>query len=221
MAVSQAQTGFEQIVSHLLIGNLHSANNKNTEAIASYTKSLQLSEAGNNQKFARINHHLLAEVYTQNNDLNAALASNLAGSKLAMNDNERADSFERLAASYSALNQHDSAIEYQLKAALMQQKSGTLDQYANASLVLGEIFEKAKDAAGAEKTYARLIKFSKDNGGAYYEAKASFALAKLKASNGQQDAANTLFGEAYSVASKAGEKELATEIENVMHQQKK
>jgi tetratricopeptide (TPR) repeat protein len=221
LAAKQSKPGFEEIISYLLVGNLHLENKKYTDAIANYEKSLKICEAEKNDKFRLINHNLLGEAQAQNNDLNAALTSYLAGSKLTKNDNERADSYERLGTTYSALGQHDLAIEHQLKASLMQQKSGTLDQYANASLVLGDIFAKAKDMAGAENTYARLIQFAKDNGGAYYEAKASFELAKLKANNGQADAANALFGEAYSIANKAGEKELAMEIESSRPLQKK
>jgi tetratricopeptide (TPR) repeat protein len=221
MAETQAQPGLEKIISYLLIGNLHLENKKYTDAIASYEKSLAICETDKNDKFKLINHNLIGEAQAQNNDLNAALASYLAGSKLTKNDNERADSYERLGATYSALGQHDSAIEYQLKATLMQQKSGTLDQYANASLALGDIFAKAKDVAGAENTYTKLIQFAKENGGVYYEAKASFELAKLKANNGQTDTANALFGEAYSLADKAGEQELVKEIQSSRLQQKK
>ena len=213
MAAKQSKPGFEEIISHLLIGNLHKQNNKNAEAIASYEKSLKVSEAEKNDKFRLINHNLMGEAHMQNNDLNAALASYLMGSKLTKNDNERADSFERLGITYSALGQHDLAIEYQLKGMLMQQKSGTLDQFADASLALGKVYANAKEYPQAEKTYAKLIQFAKDNGGAYYEAKASYDLAQMKAASGDTNNAKALMGDALELAKNIGDTGLATAIE--------
>lgn len=213
MAVKQSQPGFDEIITYIFIGNLHKNNNNFKEAIASYEKSLSICETDKNDKFKRINLNFIGDARTQNNDLNAALTSYLAGSKLAMNDNERAESFEHLAATYSLLGQHDSAIEYQLKSVLMQQKAGTLDQYANASLALGQIYGKAKDYQSAEKTYTKLIQFAKDNGGVYYEAKASYDLAQIKALNGDASSAKTMLADALKLAKNSGEGDLANEIE--------
>lgn len=218
MAAKQSKSGFDEIISHIFIGNLHKNNNKNIEAIASYEKSLKICETEKNDKFKRINLNLIGEAHAQNNDLNAALSSYLAGSKLALNDNERADSFEHLAAAYSALDQHDQAIEYQLKAVLMQQKAGTLDKYANASYVLGQTYEKAKEYSNAEKSYSKLLQFSKDNGGAYYEAKASYALGKVKIITGDTERAKTAMTEALAIARNIGESKLASEIETSLNE---
>ncbi len=213
LAEKNAEPGFDKMISYLLIGNLHKANNKNAEAIAAYEKSIKICEAEKNDKFKRINFNLMGEAYTQNNDLKAALSNYLAGYKLALNDNERADSDERLAATYSALGQYDSAIEYQLKGVLMQEKAGTLDQYANASLALGAIYVKAKEFANAEKTYTKLAQFSKENGGAYFETLANYGLAQSKAASGDANSAKNLMADALKMAQSIGEKDLAAEID--------
>jgi tetratricopeptide (TPR) repeat protein len=213
MAEKKSQPGFEKIIANIFIGNLHKNNHKNAEAITSYEKSLKICETEKNDKFKRINLNFIGDTHMQNNDLNAALASYLVGSKLAMNDNERAESFERLASTYSILGQHDAAIENQLKATLMQQKSGTLDEYANASYELGKAYEKAKEYSNAEKTYSKLLQFSKDNGGAYYEAKANYALGRLKAIAGDATNAKTLMSDALKMAKNLGENDLAVEID--------
>jgi tetratricopeptide (TPR) repeat protein len=213
LAEKNTQPGFDEIISYIFIGNLHKANNKYAEAIESYEKSLKICDQEGNEKFKRINLNLIAEAHVQNHDLNAALTSYLAGAKLANNDNERADSYERLASTYSALGQYDSAIEYQIKGVLMQKNAGTLDQYANASLTLGEIYGKAKEYVNAEKTYTKLIQFSKDNGGAYYEAKASYGLAQIKAAINDKNSAKNLMSEALKIAKNIGEIDLAAEIE--------
>jgi tetratricopeptide (TPR) repeat protein len=105
------------------------------------------------------------------------------------------------------------AIEYQLKVMLMQQKSGTLDQYADACLALGRVYVNAKEYPQAEKTYNKLIQFAKDNGGAYYEAKASYGLAQVAAAKGDTSNAKTMMGDALKIAKNIGDADFATEIE--------
>ena len=205
--------GFEQIISYLFLGNLHKNNNKNAEAIAAYEKSIKVCELEKNDKYKRISLNLMAEAQAQNKDFNAALTSYLAGSKLAMNDNERADSFERVALTYKALGQYDQAIEYQIKGVSMQQKAGTLDQYANANLALGDIYIAAKDYANAEKTFTNLAKFSNDQGGAYFEAKADVGLAQTKSASGDVTAAKVFADKAKTIAKETKDNALEQEIE--------
>jgi tetratricopeptide (TPR) repeat protein len=205
--------GFEQIISYLFLGNLHKDKQKNAEAIAAYEKSIKICEVEKNDKYKRISLNLMAEAQTQSKDYNAALTSYLAGYKLAMNDNERADSLERLAATYKALGQYDLAIEYQLKGVNMQKKAGTLDQYANANLALGDIYIAAKDYANAEKTFANLAKFSNDQGGAYFEAKADVGLAQTKIASGDAAAAKVFVEKAKTIAKDTKDKALEQEIE--------
>ena len=216
VALNQAeelsQESFDRIIANMLIGNAYKAQQKYSDAIASYEKSLGIATADKNEKFIRANHNLIGEAHTQNKDLNAGLASYQAGFKLAMNDNERAESFELLAATYSALGQYDPAIEYQLKGVQMEQKSGTLDGVANANLVLGNIYMQAKDYANAEKTYTKMVQFSKDNGGAYYEAKSDYYLAQAKAAKGDSAGANTLIAEAKKIAKDIGASDLTAEF---------
>ncbi len=98
----------------------------------------------------------------------------------------------------------------------MQQKAGTLDGYANASYMLGQAYQNAKEYDSAERTYAKLLQFSKDNGGAYYEAKASFGLAQVKAAKGEKDSAKSMFTEVLKMAKSIGENDLATEIDSAL-----
>lgn len=212
---------FEQIISYLFLGNLHKDNNKNAEAIAAYEKSIKICEAEKNDKYKRISLNLMGEAQVQSKDYNAALAGYLAGNKLAMNDNERADSLERLAATYKALGQNDRAkydlaIEYQLKGVNMQKKAGTLDQYANANLALGDIYIAAKDYANAEKTFVNLAKFSNEQGGAYFEAKADVGLAQSKIASGDAAAAKIYVEKAKTIAKDTKDKALEQEIEQAI-----
>lgn len=208
----QSKSTFEDLVAYLLIGNLHKANKHYAEALASYEKSLNLSKTEKNDKFIRISENMLGETFALSGDANQALTHYQIGAKLAMNDNERADSYERLATTYLALAQYDQAIEFQLKAVVMQKIAGDLDQYANANLALGKIYIAAKDYAGAERTLNKLLQFCKDNGGAYYEAKTDIYLAQSKAGSGNLDAAKTLLNDASAIAKNIQANDLIAEI---------
>jgi tetratricopeptide (TPR) repeat protein len=212
LAAKNAQAGFDTTIANLVLGNFYKQHQNPDLALASYQKSLASSQQEKNQKFIRISHNLIAEAYTQKHDYNAALNSYQAGSELANNDNERADSFERLASTYQALNQLDNAVEYQLKAVLMQKKAGSLDQYAEASLTLGKLFTQNKDYTSAEKTLQRLLKFSQENGGAYYEAKADLYLAQTKQAQGDKASATLLLQDAKKIAAKIQADDLIASI---------
>ena len=212
-ALKQSSHTFDQILANIFIGNLHKNNQQYEKALASYDASVKQCELDKNDKFRRIAQNLMGDTYTLKGDVIAALASYQAGAKVAMNDNERAESFEKIAAANSTLNKLDAATEYQVKATLLQERSGTRDEYAMAGLTLGRIYTLAKDYPAAENTYAKLIKFSKTNGSEYYETKANFGLAQTKAAKGDTSAAKTMMTNALAAAKNMGEGELAAEIE--------
>jgi len=211
-AIAATDDSFVHTITYILIGNLHTRHNQTEEAVASYKKSLAICAKDGNQTYTRINYNLIGEAHTKAKDLNAALDSYKLSVSIANNDNERADSFQRLAKTYNALGDHDKAIEYQVKATVMQKKAGSLTEYADASLALGEYFVNAKNLSEAERTYEKLAEFGKDNGGAYYEARANFHLAETKAANGDTKTAKALMSDALALAKKIGAKGLAGDI---------
>ncbi len=212
-AITSANNNFEKAIAYILQGNLHKEFDKSAEAINSYEKSLLLTQSDANKQYSRINYNLIGNIHKKDGDLEAAINSYLQGAELANNDNERADSYERLAANYSILGQHDSAIAYQLKATIMQKQAGGLEAFANSSVVLGQIQLKAKEYANAERTFKKLEKFSIENGGAYYEAVANFYLAETKALTNDKKSANALLTKARNIAKKIGAKDLSDEID--------
>ena len=213
IATDKATDAFDKIISHTITGNLHKQFDQLTAAISSYEKSLALCKTTQNDKFARINYILIGETHTLNKDLNSALKNYLLAEKLANNDHERADGYEHIAATYSALGKHDQAIEFQLKAVQNHKKSGTLDQLAQANLQQGRIFVIAKEFANAEKTYNKLAQFSKDNGSAYFEAKALLGLALNKIEMGDASAAKPLIDKAKAIAKESKDLALEKEID--------
>jgi tetratricopeptide (TPR) repeat protein len=202
LADKKASNDFDKTVANLLLGNYEKEQQHYQEAIKLYEKSLGYAQKDDNRNFTRVSYNLLGDTYGLLVEYPTSLKYLEEGEKLAMNDNERADSYERIAANYQAQYQFDKAIEYQIKGVAMQQKAGTLDQYAEANLTLGHLYTQSKDFAKAEATLDKLLKFSQDNGGAYYEAKTNIYLAQAKLAQGDNAAANDLFGQAKTIAEK-------------------
>lgn len=214
-ADKKALNDFDKTVANLLLGNLQKKQQHYQEAIKLYEISLAFAQKDDNRNYARVSYNLLGETYGLLGDYATSLKYLEEGEKLTMNDNERADSYERIAANYQAQQQFERAVQYQIKGVTMQQKAGTLDQYAEANLTLGQLYTQGKDYAHAEQTYAKLIKFSQDNGGAYYEAKTNIYLAQAKLAQGDAATANQLLEHAKTIADKIQATDLTMLIETV------
>lgn len=202
----------DHIVTLILIGNVQKNAEQYPEALNTYRQSLAMSQAEKDKYFERISLNLVGEALVDINQLEAGLASYLQGSKLAANDNERADNYARIAGTYSALGKYDQAIEYQIKAVLMEQQGGDLNHFANASLELGRIYTAAKDYPNAEKYINKIIQLSKDQGGAFWEAKSYYYLALVKAANNQPAAAKKLLTDAQHICEDIDAASLNNEI---------
>ena len=201
-AEKKASNDFDKTVANLLLGNLEKEQQHYQEAIKLYETALSSAKKDDNRNYARVSYNLLGETYGLLADHTTSLKYLEEGEKLTMNDNERADSYERIAANYQAQQQFENAVQYQIKGVAMQKKAGTLDQYAEANLTLGQLYTQGKDYAHAEQTYTKLIKFSQDNGGAYYEAKTNIYLAQAKLAQGDTATANELLAQAKAIAEK-------------------
>lgn len=212
-AEKKASNDFDKTVANLLLGNIEKEQQHYPEAIKLYEVALSAAKKDDNRNFTRVSYNLIGETYGLLNDHAVALKYLEEGEKLALNDNERADSYERIAACYQKQQLFENAIEYQIKGVSMQKKAGTLDQYAEASLTLGQIYTQGKDYPNAEKTYAKLIKFSQDNGGAYYEAKTNIYLAQTKLAQGDTAAADALLAQAKTIAEQIQATDLTAQIE--------
>ena len=215
-AEKASATPLEHIVALTLIGNVQKSAGQFPEALATYRQSLTIAQAEKEQRFERINLNQIGETQAANHQSEGALESYLAGSKLAANDNERADSFARIAATYSDLGKHDQAIEYQIKALLMEERGGDLDHYANAGLEMGRIYTAAKDYPNAEKAINKIVKLSKDQGGAYWEAKSYYYLALNKVASGESEAAKPLLADAKQICEEIGAQSLDDEISQAL-----
>jgi len=164
-----------------------------------------------------MNQNSIGDIYFEEKEFERALAIYLAGSKLANNDNERGDSFERVALTYHMLHQNEQALEYQIKAYLTNEQVGTLDQFAHSGIELGRYYTLVKSYGNAENTLNKMINLAKEQGGAYYEAQGSYMLAKVKVATGDLNAAKDLINHAKMIAKTTNDKALSEEIDMETH----
>lgn len=204
---------FNKTISSLLIGRTYYKLNQNEQAISSFQQTLVNAKTAESKGFERVAHNSIGDVYFASKQYELALPEYMAGAKLAANDNERGESYEKTALTHHKLNQNDLAVEYQLKAYLMNDTAGTLDQYAHSSVELGRYYLITKNFTSAENILNKIIKFAKEQGGAFYEAQGSYVLAQVKAAKGDTAAAKSLIENAKDIARNTKDKELEEEIQ--------
>jgi tetratricopeptide (TPR) repeat protein len=212
LADAQSTDPLDKTKASFLIGDTYALLRQFDSAISSYQQAILNAKLANNKLFERLAHHATGDVYTENKQLAQAIPEHLLASQLAANDNERGESYEKIAQTYHNLKLHDLALEYQLKTYLMYDAVGTLDQYAHASIELGRYYALTKNYVSAERTLNKIIKFAKDQGGAYYEARGSYVLARVKMATGDTQAAKNLVDYAKSIAKSTHDKALDEEI---------
>ena len=202
----------EHMMSLAMLGNAYKGNKQLSEAILSYQQSMDIAKTQKNKSFERITYSLVAEAKALNQQPDEAIVSYQAALKLALNDNERADAFEHMAAIYNHQQKHNQAIEYQLKATLAYTHYGDLDAQANAGLELGRIYMDAGDFEQAEKSINKILKLAVDNGGAYWEVKSDLYLAKVKMASHQSNEAQKLLEAAQKLNKEVGDSSMAEDI---------
>ena len=206
----------DHVIALLMIGNLQKEAGKLPEAVASYNKALDDAKANNDKSLQRLALNVIGLTQVEAGQMKEALHNFELGVPLAANDNERSENYGHLAAAHSRLGNHDQAIEYQIKAMLMLERVGEPDEYANAGLELGRFYMAAKMYDQAETTINKILKFARDNGSAYWEARSNYMLGLNKVEQGDIDAGRTLLLDAHHNARRIGATSLAGEIGNIM-----
>ena len=213
LAEKNSNNELDKIVAVFLKANASYAMKQKDQALASYQKALKQSQMIANKAMERLALNAIGDISNNDKDYQAALDWYFQGFKLAANDNERGESAEKVAGAYHALNKDDLALEYQIKAYLMHDRVGTPDQYAQSSILLGQYYAIVKNYDNAEKTLNKLIKFANEQGGEYYEAKASYVLAKVELARGDTEKATKLIDKAKLIAKRTQDWALEKEIE--------
>lgn len=208
-----AADAFDKAVSSILIGNTYKQLKQYEAAISSYQVASTQAKASKTPAYERASYNAIGNIHALNQQYAQALAQYTLGSHLAANDNERGESFEKIALMHHHMQQHNLALEFQVKGYAMQSKAGSLDEHANSGITLGRYYALTKSFTSAENILNKMIKFAVDNGGAYYEAKASYVLAGVKQAQGEKESANVLIEKAKTIAKNTQDKDLAAEIQ--------
>ena len=95
----------------------------------------------------------------------------------------------------------------------MNETAGNLDQYSHSSIELGRYYAIEKKYTSAENVLNKIIKFAKEQGGAYFEAQGSYILAKVKVATGDIPTAKALVEHAKMIAKTTSDKALDEEID--------
>lgn len=205
--------GYDKAFASLLAGHVYKNTSQLDKSLEAYQRSLDYAKSIDHQALMLNDNMNVGHVLTEQKKYEAAVASYQAAYKLSANDNERAETASYVATTYHALNKDDKAVEYQIKAVLMNEKVGTLDQYAQALVSMTQYQLAASRFADAERYAQKLIKFAQENGGAYYEAKAQLLLAKSKAAQHAMKEAKALLDAALPTAKKTQDATLIKAIE--------
>ena len=213
LADAQSVDAFDKTVASMLIGNTYKALKQYDQAIASYSIASTQAKASKTVAYERVSYNAIGNIQALNQQYALALVQYTLASQLAANDNERGESYENIALMHHKMNHHDLAVEYQLKGYVMQSKSGSLDEHAHAGIELGRYYGLNKNYPSAENILNKMISFAIDNGGAYYEAKASCVLAMIKKAEGDESGANTLIEKAKIIAKNTHDTALENEIQ--------
>lgn len=212
LAEKNTKDGLDIAVAMFMQANAYKGMQQKDMALANYQRALKQAQSIGNSGLQRLAYKAIGDIAIDDQQFSAALDWYLLAFKLAANDNERGESAENVALAYHELNQHGLALEFQIKAYLLHGRVGTLDQYANSSIVLGSYYAADKNYGAAEKTLTKIITFAKEQGGIYYEAKATYVLALVKVAAGDKKAAQDLLVQALSLAKSANDKALELEI---------
>jgi len=208
-----AKDTYDQSVAAILAGNIYKRSAQYPEALERYQQGVVYAQKAKNNALLLSAYLGAAEVYSLKNEAQLALEYYQKAYSYGANDNERGETLEKVAAAHAALKQFDLAVEQELKAYLMLERSGTLDQFASASITLGRYYFFNKDYVASEKILNKIIKFAQDNGGPFYEAQGSYVLAQVKAALNDKVSAKSLVDRALTIAKNTQDHALEAEIQ--------
>jgi len=203
---------FEHAVALIQLGNEYKATKAYPDALATYRQSMTIVRAEKNKRYEMIALNLIGETLQESADFAGAIEAYQQGYTLAANDNERADSHAHLASAYSANKQHDQAVGHQIKAVVLEERSGDLDHFAHANLELSRIYLEAKQYGEAEKTMGHTLPVVVQAGDGYWEASVYQMQARVRYAQGKVEEGDALIQRGTDLAKKIGADELAQDI---------
>lgn len=194
-----------------LARSAHAAE-KSDEALAHYSRSLKLAIDINMAQGKWTNLNEIGQIYLEKKNYKAALERFKEAHPLSSNDNERSESNQLIALAYHQSGDNDQAIIFQLKSAMLEERSGDPDQFLNAKLQLALYAADAKNYNRAINELNDIVKVSKEVKSVYWEARATLNQSRLEKLLGNLERSGALLKSAVNLANQSGIQSLIKEV---------
>ena len=207
-----AQHPADQMLSIMFKGLAYKENNDLKQALSIFSTGYETAKLGNS-KFVQFERRFLiqmGDVKEKEKDNEKAYEYFAMALKSSSNDDERAESYDRLAKSAASQGFYDRAREYSLKGSIMYQKSGYLGEFAELTILKGEYEVLDNDYEKGIRTLKELEELCIEAGGDYYLAKTYLKLYKLS-----KEDKDVYLAKAKEVATRIGANDLIKDINSI------
>ena len=221
MVFQQAETlaldNSDKVIAAIFAGHLNKEAGGYARAGEHYQQAKHYAMLAGNVSMQRVADAFIGDVELEQGKLDSALAYYLDASKRDANDNERAQSAERIAKVYFQQQAFGKAVEYQLKAYLMQRQSGEFEDVLRAGILLGQYQLADKNYLSAENVLSKMSALAKSQNARMYEFQALMLLIKVKQKqDNNQDAVAPYLKAALALAQDMQRDDLLREVLNLV-----
>ena len=207
-----AQHPANQMLSIIFKGIAYKENSDLKQALSVFTTGYETAKLGNS-KFVQFERRFLiqmGDVKERQKDNEKAYEYFAMSLKSSSNDDERAESYDRLAKCAANQGFYDRAREYSLKGSIMYQKSGFLDEFAELTILKGEYEVLDNDYEKGIRTLKDLEELCIEAGGDYFLAKTYLKLYQLS-----KEDKDLYLAKAKEVATRIGANDIIKDINSI------
>jgi len=207
-----AQHPADQMLSIMFKGLAYKENNDLKQSLSIFTTGYETAKLGNS-KFVQFERRFLiqmGDVKEKEKDNEKAYEYFAMSLKSSSNDDERAESYDRLAKCAANQGFYDRAREYSLKGSMMYKKSGYLGEFAELTILKGEYEVLDNDYEKGIRTLKELEELCIEAGGDYYLAKTYLKLYKLS-----KEDKDVYLAKAKEVATRIGANDIIKDINSI------
>ena len=207
-----AQHPADQMLSIMFKGLAYKENNDLKQALSIFTTGYETAKLGNS-KFVQFERRFLiqmGDVKEKEKDNEKAYEYFAMSLKSSSNDDERAESYDRLAKCAANQGFYDRAREYSLKGSMLYKKSGYLGEFAELTILKGEYEVLDNDYEKGIRTLKELEELCIEAGGDYYLAKTYLKLYKLS-----KEDKDVYLAKAKEVATRIGANDIIKDINSI------
>lgn len=207
-----ADTPSRQLVAMVFRARAAKASGGVQQALDFYEHALMLARSLGQRQSILVTLNESGKILQANGNPQGALDRFREAYGYAANDNERAECNHLMAEAYSALGNHDKAIEHQLKSVMLEERSGDLDHYLAARMALAAISLQARDFNRAQREIEESLPVAQVNASPYWEARILLQSARLEQARGSMERSKNQIDRARAIAQQLGDVTLLREL---------